>query len=83
MPEPSHVVQYDPEDDSDFEVIQYTLMCEESFYQNPKYIDVIVSATDEQPAILVAKLMFQYCYRPKKFNNPNLPEINISKIQYR
>jgi len=83
LPEPTHIIQYDPEDDSDFEVIQHTLICGESFYQNPKYIDVIVSATDEQHAILVAKLMFQYCYKPKKFNDSNLPQINISKIRYR
>ena len=55
----------------------------ESFCQNPKCIDVIVSAADEQHAILVAKLMFQYCYRPKKFKDSNLSPINISKIRYR
>lgn len=83
LPEPTHIKQYDPEDYNDFEVIQRTLMYGESFYQNPKCIDVIVSATDEQHAILVAKLMFQYCYRPKKFNDSNLSQINISKIRYR
>lgn len=83
LPEPTYIKQYDPEDYNDFEVIQRTLIYGESFCQNPNHIDVIVSATDEQHAILVAKLMFQYCYRPKKFNDPDLPQINISKIRYR